>query len=486
MTGIAPEPSGEERASLGTVVKRNLTWSFTNNIVGRVGNLAVGAVLLRILSPSDYGVYAVALVAVTVPLSLNDLGIAPLIVRYRGNLERIGPTATSIILGFSGVLFALAMLFAPAFASAMGAASATQLVRVAALALLIDAIGAVPTVAITRALEQHKRTVADVGGSIVGWALSIVLAVLGAGAWSLVLGLLVGNLITTVTVIVLAPARFRPGFDREVALELIHEGLPLAGSSMLVIGILWVDYIVVGLVLGDKELGFYLLAFNLSSWPINLVATAIRRVSLVGFARLKTSEEALDAGFRRGLTLTLAATLPACVALSVYARQVITFVYGDQWVHAADALRWLALLGAVRIALDVAWDLLVAVGRGKSVLWLNLLWFVLLVAGLTAGAHIAGIGGVGAAHLLVALVFVTPPYLIAIHRERIRLWRLARMLIRPAIGSCLVALSALVAVNVVDGAFWQLVVGGSISLVAYGIVVAPLRGLWNQSTAVNP
>jgi PST family polysaccharide transporter len=140
----------------------------------------------------------------------------------------------------------------------------------------------------------------------------------------------------------------------------------------------------------------------------------------------------------------------------------------------------------VRIALDVAWDLLVAVGRGKSVLWLNLLWFVLLVAGLTAGAHIAGIGGVGAAHLLVALVFVTPPYLIAIHRERIRLWRLARMLIRPAIGSCLVALSALVAVNVVDGAFWQLVVGGSISLVAYGIVVAPLRGLWNQSTAVNP
>ena len=84
---------------------------------------------------------------------------------------------------------------------------------------------------------------------------------------SLAYGSLAGNVTATALVLVLAPARPLPGWRRDDAVALLRVGLPLAGTSLVLLATLNVDYVVVGRQLGTTALGLYLLAFNLSSWP---------------------------------------------------------------------------------------------------------------------------------------------------------------------------------------------------------------------------
>ena len=64
------------------------------------------------------------------------------------------------------------------------------------------------------------------------------------------------------------PGRFWPGWKKAEARRLLAFGLPLAGANLLAFLVLNVDYIVVGRVLGAEALGLYMLAFNISGWPM--------------------------------------------------------------------------------------------------------------------------------------------------------------------------------------------------------------------------
>ena len=163
----------------------------------------------------------------------------------------------------------------------------------------------------TRAFQQRRRAVADLVALVPSSVVSIVLAAQGHGAMSLAYGSLVGNLTATTLVLVLAPARPLPGWRRNDAAALLRVGLPLAGTSLVLLATMNVDYVVVGRQLGTTALGLYLLAFNLSSWPSNLLSIAVRRVAIPGFARLAGDRAELEQAFTEVAPLAQYRRLPA-------------------------------------------------------------------------------------------------------------------------------------------------------------------------------
>ena len=114
-------------------------------------------------------------------------------------------------------------------------------------------------------------------------------------------------------------------------------------------GLLNIDYVVIGAHLGTVQLGFYLLAFNLCSWPVNMFSAPARRVSLPLFARLHAGETEASAAFVPVCTVLLLVTLPACLVLAALAEPVVRVVYGDVWLPAAGVLPWLMVLALVRV-----------------------------------------------------------------------------------------------------------------------------------------
>ena len=173
----------------------------------------------------------------------------------------------------------------------------------------------------------------------------------------------------------------------------------------------------------------------------------------------------------------LALTIPLCALLAAYARPVVAVVYGEKWLPAADAVTLLCVLGAARVALELGYDYLAAVGRTSSNLFLQGLWFLLLMPALAVGATLDGIRGVAAAHAVVALVVIVPVFLLVIGRSGIRVRQLARLSVRPVAAGVVVLASAAVLTRWLSGDVTTLLLGSAVSGLLALAVVLPMRRL---------
>ena len=475
--GTGADPAPPPAAGVGGRVLAGGRWSLANNIALRLGIFTSGLVLARLLSPQDYGVFAVALVVLTLLQSMNELGVSLAVVRWQADLRTFAPTVLTLAVASSAVLYVLCWTTAPAIAAGMGAPSAAPVIRVLCVCVIVDGFATVPNGILNREFLQGRRLVCDVGCFCTTTAVTVTLAVRGHGAMSFAVGALAGSLVALTGVTLLAPTRIRPGWDPALVRPLLAFGLPLAGSSLLVLATTNVDKIIVGASLDPVALGLYLMAFNQSSWPLTVFSDAARRVSLAGFALLAHDRAALERAFNRGLWLLLAVTVPVSVGLCVYADPMLRFLYGDRWSAAAPVLRWLAILGLVRVALFVAYDLLVALDRGRLLVILQGTWMLVLVPAMVLGAHLDGIRGVGIAHVAVALLVVVPAFGLALRRLGLRPSQVLRNGLRPVLGGLLAAASAWPVLASTDGSLARLAIGGTVLLAVYLPIVAPMQRL---------
>jgi O-antigen/teichoic acid export membrane protein len=456
-------------------IRRALRLSLLNTVVGKLGTFLTGVVLARLLTPQDFGVYAVAFVALIGLLSLNELGVSLAIVRWPGDPERIRPTVTTISMVASVVVYAICWFGAPAFTAAMDAPGATGVVRVLCLSAVVDGFTSPVAQLVNREFKQGLRLFVDLSNLIVTTGLTVSLAASGHGAWSLAWGQVAGNAVSSLVLFGLSRKWPRFGFDSAQARQLLVFGLPLAGASLLMIAMLNVDYVVTGRVLGAVALGLYLQAFNLASWPVNVFSLVVRRVSLAAFARVQEDPEERQAVFAKMAMVLAVPTLPVCAVLGLLALPIVSTLYGHQWVGSAVALQFLALLGVVRVASELAYDFLVALGRSRVTLWLQAGWLAALLVFLPLGAWLGGIEGVAMAHAGVALFLMLPAYAIAVIRTGISVRALVAPLARPVLGSVMMVAVLLVVRWFTEPSIAQLLLGGTLGLLAYLPAVWPLR-----------
>lgn len=473
----------DEVEVLETTARRALWWSVANNVVGRVGTTLIGIILARILTPEDYGVYAVALVVLNILLSVNELGVSLAIVRRPNDVSDIAPTVGTMSLVASLLMCGIIFATAPMIADALGIADATGVIRVLSLAIVIDALTAVPAALMTREFMQKERLIVDTAGFVVTSGTALALAATGAGPWALVWGALLGNLVNAVFILRYTPERYGFGFNPAVARELLGFGLPLAGASLLIIALLEIDYIVIGAELGAVSLGFYLLAFNLSTWPVNMFSAPARRISLPLFARLHNGETSASEAFVPVCCALLLVTLPACVLLGVFAEPLVNLVYGDRWMPSAEVLPWLMVLAFTRVLGELVYDFLVALGMSRSNLVLQAVWLVALVITLPIAVRADGIVGVAIAHACVAVLIVLPSYAFVLRRAGVSLRGLAAQLVRPLAGGILGAAAGICAISLISDGIVQLMIGGALVASVYLAVVYPMRTMLTSPLA---
>ena len=363
----SPRGSSGEAASptsLSSSVRPALKWSLVNTGGAKIVGLLSGVILARLLTPHDYGLFAIAFIALNLSNSLNDAGLQAAITRWPGEIDAVAPTAVTVCILTSVVCYGLLFVLAPPICAALGAPQATEMIRVLSLILIFSGFDSVPAAVLSRNFRQDRQAIADLA-STASVGLTILLAYLGYGAWSFVWGQLAGNLIGTTLIVSFAPVRYWPGFDRAALRQLIPQGLPLAGSAIVSIGVINVDYISVGRLLGPVALGFYLFAYNISSWPLNL-SVVTRRVSLPAFAKLQHDPQALNSAFVRSMAILTAISVPICVLIAALSTPLVSFVYGNRWLPAASPLRYLAIFAVIRIVVGLSFDAIVATGRARQ------------------------------------------------------------------------------------------------------------------------
>jgi O-antigen/teichoic acid export membrane protein len=460
-----------DEKTLASVAGRALGWSFFNTAFSRIGTLGIGILLARLLGPTQFGDAAVALVALLAILSFNELGVSLAIVRWPGEPDEIAPTVLTISVAMSVLLYAVFYFVAPAFSAAMHAPAAAPVVRVMALMVVIDGFVATPAALMERYFRQAKKTIADQVHNWLSAGLSVGLAWAGFGAMSLAIGQVAGSLAGGILLIIFAPLPFRFGFSLGKARQLLRFGLPLAGSSMVVFLVGNADNFIVGRVLGATVLGYYVLAWNLASWPVNIFSQPVRTVAPAMFSRLQRDQKAMRTSFTAAASLLGAVTFPICLLISGAAVPIIGFVYGPRWAPAAQALVWLAMLGGLRILFELTYDYFVVLAKSRVVFIVQVVWLAALVPVLIVGARLDGVRGVAIGGFAVAGLVVLPWYLIELSRVGVKLRSLVAGLWLPVVGAAGAGFAAAWASRVIPNDLAACALGGVVSLALVGLLV---------------
>ncbi|MCP2325080.1 PST family polysaccharide transporter [Hamadaea flava] len=470
----APEANATE--SIGRQATRGLKWSVAGTLVNKAGSFALGLVLARLLAPADFGVFAVAFATMQLVMVVNDVGLIAATVQWRGALEEISATATVLAMAFSILIYLGFWIAAPIIAEVSAVPQATGVIRLLTVVILIDGATAVRSAALMRTFRQDKLIQANLIGMAVNAAVAVPLALGGAGAYSFAGGLVVGTAVTGLLVFFWAAVPLRAGFDRAVARRLMAFGIPLAASLGVEAVLINAAYIIVGHLAGATQLGFYLLAFNISTWALSILSTAVRYVSVAGFSRLsEVDSETLSAGVQASLPTLVTVLMPIAVLMAALATPLIAVLYGAKWSAAAPVLPYLMLLTVVRVLTGFALDILIGAGATKAALRLYLIWAIVLIPVLILATTQGGITGAAIAHAAVGLLVALPVTVVALHRIGVRLKPVGPKLLRPVLGGLVAAVLAWLAGYAIGSpAVAVLLVGGVAGLAAYAVLgVAP-------------
>jgi lipopolysaccharide exporter len=463
-------------SNLRAKVARGAAWSSVSTITLRLGSVVVGIVLARLLTPSEFGVYAVALTVQSILMTVADLGLSASLVRS-DEPERIAPTVATLGLAIGATTTAITVATSSLLADLLGSPPAAPAISVLALTLLLSSVSLVPYSMLLRRFQQRELFIVGVADFVVSTAVTLALVALGFSVMGLAIGRVAAQVVSSALQFFLARVRPRFRIDRDVVRPVLGFGLPIALANLLAWGLINIDNIVLVRVAGATALGFYVLAFNISNWPMSALSQTVRAVSLPYFSRTGNADE----GLARFVGLGWAAALPAGGLLAMLSAPLVFTLYGQRWLPAAPVLAALGVFGALRVIFDIFNAYLFALGHSRPVLVVQLLWLVTLTVGMVFATRAFGILGAGWVHVIVALVVVLPAYLVILRRAGVGLLVVLKRAWWPSVATLPAAGAVVLTQSLVSGPVLRLLIGGAVASAVYLVVMWPwARREWRK------
>jgi O-antigen/teichoic acid export membrane protein len=459
---------------LSASVRRGALWNVATTLVLRLANILITAVVARILDPRAFGEFAVALTAYAIVSAIGEFGVASCLIRADLDIDSLAPTMATVSLATSVILAAAMVFFAEPIAAALGSAYAAGPVRVMALAVIMTGVFAVPGAQLVRDFKQDKLFLANVISFVPSTIALLLLAKTGSGAMAFAWSRVLGQFVVGCVLIASVPKIYLPGIARSALLLLFRFGLPLAAANFVNYILLNVDYALVGHLLGAVALGTYVLAFNVASWPSNLLGAMINNVAMPAFSRVKHDAVLFRDAIINSQRALCLVVMPMCGALMALARPLVLTLYGSKWAASADVLSFLSIYSAISMICLLFANILASIGRTKVLFVIQLAWLAELAPAMALGVRRDGIVGAAIAHIVIIGPVVLPCYYLALKRATgVRLGALAKATSPALLASAAAALVARAATSPFNSPLMQLAAGLSVYGLVYVIAVAP-------------
>ncbi|PWT70883.1 MAG: hypothetical protein C5B60_11625 [Chloroflexi bacterium] len=341
-----------------------------------IGGALTSMIVARNLSPSDFGVVAFAWIFIGFLGHFSDLGLERAAVRSPSLTQKSLRTAFTLKLILGVGAFLAVYVIAP-FAPHIFQHPATgDVMRVLAFNFLLITIAFMPTVTLTR--EQNFRLLV-IPGILCGVARSIfaiVLVLSGWTYWSVVLADVGATVVSSIAIQFMRTIPVGFHFDWHEAREYLRFGTPLVGSGILVFLLLNLDNLLVGSSMGSVQLGYYALAFTWGSFICGLLYEIIHNVLFPAFCAIQREPAAMRHWYLKAVDLVAFLSLIVNTTLLANAHYFLVTVLGagsDKWAPATLSLEILCIYGIIRATTEPLLNVIMALGRTRTLLQANLL-----------------------------------------------------------------------------------------------------------------
>lgn len=362
--------------------------------------------LVRILAPGDFGLMAMAGIFTSLFNLFQDMGLARAVVQRAEIDDEYLSTA------FWGNLASGAVL------CAVGVAGAVVIARIfnqplvqpvfAALSVRFIFAGASTTQSaiLSRELKFFTLESRSVVSVVVGGAVGLGLALLGAGVWSLVGQALAMAFSQMVLLWFVTSWRPKLLFSWTKFTDLWQFGSNVLGSRIFSYAVKYADNFFIGRALGATMLGFYSFGYVLFLSPMIDTSIIVGRVVFSAFSRLQDDVDRLRQGFMLTTRYLSFFVFPALVGFFLVAQDLVVTIFGDKWLPAVPVVRVLIVAGLLASHSNIWASVFTAMGKPEWLFRWSFVSACLYVPAFYVGLHYWGIVGVAVGYTLSTLLLV--------------------------------------------------------------------------------
>ena len=358
--GIAP--SAIVRKAVHSVIALGLRQGLN------VGMASVGGILLaRLLSPSEFGLFAVVTFLLTFLVTFGDAGLAASLVRQAH--EPLEEDYQAIFTVQQVLVVSVVILFWLAAPWVAGAYHLPRhdgwVFRLLGLSLLCTSFQVIPAARLERHLSFEKLAIVEVAMSFVFYSTAVGLAWKGVGTLSFAIAMVARSLTGAILVNRASPWRIHWRWNWERARVHLKFGVPYQGIGFIFLLMSSITPVFIGILLGAASVGYINWAQMVAAYPV-LALGIMQRVYLPAFARLQLHREALSQFVEQILRATNGLVAPVAILTLVSIKPLTKFVFGPKWL---PALPLFYLLWGANIFVPTATPLLAllnALGRSRT------------------------------------------------------------------------------------------------------------------------
>jgi len=349
-------------SSLGERSTSAVLWGAGGSFFRIVLQFATQIVLIRLLGPEHYGIFAIGVIVVGFSGFFADFGIAyGLIQKPDVSLDDLRFIFTFQALIGILVASSLAVLAYP-IAMFFGEMRSVEVIRWLGMACLFNALAATSLNLLRRRLEYRRIQLAQIISYFIGYVvIGVGLAWHGLGVWSLVAAWVVQSAVAAALTFYFAPHPVRPLWRHIESRGITSYGFAVLGTNLCNWAINNLDRVIVGRYFPAREMGLYAQPYNMLFNPTTTLLGIVQPIFLSAASRMTDNMSRVVSRYLGFIELTALLMLPIFAAMAVAADTVVLAVFGAKWLASAPVFRALALV----MPLFVFW------GLTTPLLWLG-------------------------------------------------------------------------------------------------------------------
>lgn len=432
------------RPGLGRTAARGATLLGISQAVKVATMLASTIVVVRLLTPADYGVVAMVAPVASFILIFQSMGLGQAVVQRRDlSADQINAVFWFNIAA-SVAIAAFFIAISPLVALFYGDARPAYVIAASGLTVIAGGMSLLHVALLNRQMRFGALSIIDMTVAVVGFVATVAFALTLRSYWALMLGPLVGAIAGSVLTWIMAP--WRPSFQIRLtgARDLMKFGADVTGFNLLNQLSRNLDNVLIAKFWGAVQLGLYDRSYRLMMFPLQTLNQPLSRVILPALSDVQHEPERYRRIFLFAVRALVFVTVPGAIVAAACSEQLVVLLLGEPWRGAAPVFFWLALAASVQSVSNATGWLFISSGHTRSMMY----WGV-FASILTIGSIVAGLpwGATGVAAAYAASEFIRAPILYW--------WSTQQTSVRPR-DLYAVLLPSLAAGGVAAGVIWML------------------------------
>lgn len=356
-------------------------WSVALRVVTQTYRWVITLVMVRLLTPEDYGLNAMLEAPIEILALVGTLGIDAALIRYGvRDRERLA-AAFGWLLVVHGILFFALFVGAPWIAAYFNAPPLELLVQVAAVVFILAPFRVLPNALLDMNLDFKLKAQVELKATLIASLVGLGLAMAGAGVWALVAVSLLTACLTAGLLMWYRPWFVIPTLKRDNTAPLLSYGLTILSGALITLIAGKAIHVLAGPKLGPEILGVFAVASLLSYLPISKAMPILQQILYPTYVKLANDATLVKRYVLHAFELSFLAILPLAIGIAAVSEPLVETLFGPRWQSAALPLALLSLLAPLRLVSLLSHAPLNATGHARSVASLSILNLLILAGG---------------------------------------------------------------------------------------------------------